>query len=236
LNLLRRGIVQGLAPVFEGVYTGVSHDLDPPINSVTQDARGLVWDGSNFWVGTRNGEVVFQFNSAGSYTGTSYTMTDDVPAMTEIHALGFDGTHYYLCARLLNIVYKYTSYGDAPILAIDTSGEMTACWGVCSDDEGFIWVMGTDKKLYKYNSSGAYQAESIDMSAQLTAATDNRIAFLQGHFWGMDDNDVYKFTKAGVYTGFSFDISAQSSQMRGGITSKDDNLWVGSRDFIFEYE
>lgn len=213
-------------------YTGnkynVSSEMGTP-SGIYQDDQG------NWWVASKADGKVYKYDSDWSYTGTSYTVSEDEP---EGIWKGPDG-NWWVIGKSTNDVYKYTSDFSYTGTSYGISSEDGGMGGIYRSDDGFWWTVGTDyDRAYKYYDNWTYTGTSRPLQGNYP------LDLYQGvnGSWYELGAKVYKYHENWSYTGTTYPVYNQlSSGVRFGKDTNGDtdgNWHIVDEDelAVYEYE
>ncbi|MFB6199340.1 MAG: hypothetical protein ABEJ83_00550 [Candidatus Nanohaloarchaea archaeon] len=144
-------------PDFVQEIYDLSSTLDGEPIGMYEDSSG------NWWITSDKGKV-YKFDSGGSFTGTSYDLSQEDSAPTDVWKSGGD---WYMLGWDTATVYNYGGSwpsSDSGRFRVDSEDDHpTGIYQVSSDE---WWMVGESDKAYRYNSTWDYQDESHDLSAQ----------------------------------------------------------------------
>jgi hypothetical protein len=151
---------------------------------------GITWDGTYFYVIGSNTDEVYQYTSAGVYTGTHFDVgTED----THPTGINWDGTHFWVVGKDTDKVYQYTSAGVYTDFFFSISAQDNNPSDIAFDGE-YLWVLGyQNQEVYQYTSAGVYTGTHFDVNTE-DYATEG-LLYKDGFFWttGLQYVKAYKY-------------------------------------------
>lgn len=211
-----------------GVYTGTSFS----IGSQDGTARGMCWDGTNYWVTGDTSDLVYKYESDGTYSGQSIN-----------HGLGsiidiiWDGTHFWLL-RFNQTMNQYDSSWVATGFTFNVTAVAPNPHGITWDGTHFWAISKTNNIVYKFDSSGVYTSESFSVTSEVSDARG--ITWDGTSFYVLDGSSssstVYKYNDSGVYSGVSFSATTEDATPYG-FTYDGTHLWIIgiANDYAYAY-
>lgn len=209
-------ILSKFATAYGWTYSGVHFNIGTEVI----DPVEITWDGTHFWVLDYGGEV-YQYTSAGVYTGVHFAVQDYSAGIT------WDGTYFWIVADVIGYiyvrVYQYTSAGVYTGVYFDVGTEVSSPRGITWDGT-YFWVIGRDTdEIYKYYSNGIYTGDHFDVA--LEAYTPTGITWDGIYLWILERNRVCKHYSNGTFTGAGFWVGDQDIHQEG-ITWDGTYFWV----------
>jgi len=179
-----------------GAYTGTSVSLTATMSS----PQGGIWDGTNYWVTDGPAKFVVQYDSSFSATGTEFDISAEIPSNAQ--GLAWDGTYFYIAGNLDNFIFRYDAAGAYTNFSFSFEAET----GIVKDLEffdGFLWVIESYGKTFKYNLDGEYTGDFFEVVATSDTTDPYAITSDSESFWigGGNNSTVSQFTP---YAGIAF--------------------------------
>lgn len=164
--------------------------------------------------------------SSFGYQGTTFSVSQaSRPA-----GLAYDGSHLFVLDRLgTPTVKKYTTAGAyVTSYTVADAGGSNETSGIVWDGTNFWILNGSEDRVYKYNSSFAYQNVNFSTASQISTQPRG-IAFDGTYLWICSDSTTnsraYKYNTSGVYQNENFLVGTQET-FPWGITWDGSHFWV----------
>ncbi len=201
-----------------------------------QTPSAMCWDGTSFWVvAAPSGQAgVFQYDSSGVYTGTSFSTTSED---NSIGGITFDGTNFWICGDDSNAVYKYDHSGTYTGENFTISSQISIPRDITWDGTYFWIIGGNTNSIYRYDSSGSYSLFSFIPRPDNQSIGPVAMAWDGASIWiaGFVTDSVYQYDTDGNYTGNSFSI-VDEEQSPSGLAYDGSSFWViGGQSTAIQY-
>ena len=180
-----------------GAYTGTSVSIPTTMSS----PEGGIWDGTNYWVTDGIAGFVVQYDSSFSATGTEFDISAEIPD-DNARGLAWDGTYFYIAGNSDRFIFRYDAAGAYTNFSF---GFQTAITSVIDLEffDGFLWVIESYGKTFKYNLDGEYTGDFFEVVATSDTTDPYAITSDSESFWigGGNNSTVSQFTP---YAGIAF--------------------------------
>ncbi len=222
-------ILSKFATAYGWTYSGVHFNIGTEVS----DPREITWDGTHFWVLDYGGAVygsigeVYQYTSAGVYTGVHFAVQDYPVGIT------WDGTYFWIVADVSYEVYQYTSAGVYTGVHWDIGTEDTSPKGITWDGTYFWVISASTDEIYKYYSNGIYTGDHFDVALETYSPTG--ITWDGTYLWILERNRICKHYSNGTFTGAYFWVGDQDIHQRG-ITWDGTYFWVVGEQLLEVYQ
>ena len=184
-----------------GAYTGTSVSIPTTMS----EAEGGAWDGTNYWVTDGIAGFVVQYDSSFSATGTEFDISAEIPDNDNARGLAWDGTYFYIAGNSDRFIFRYDAAGAYTNFSFSFEYSATSVIDLEFFD-GFLWVIESYGKTFKYNLDGEYTGDFFEVVATSDTTDPYAITSDSESFWiGGDNNDIVsEFT---FYTGIASSLS-----------------------------
>ena len=171
--------------------------------------RGMVFDGTYFYVIGINTDKVYEFDFNWNYTGNNFSTLSE---MSSAHDITFDGTYLWVLSFATDAIHKYSTSGVYQSLSIDVSSQTTSPVGLTFDGTYFYVIGGNF--VYKYDSTGIFQT-SFDISS--TGINLQYLEFFNNNFYTVDitNKKIFEMDSSFVSTGVFGIIDSTEANARG---------------------
>ena len=181
-----------------GAYTGTS------VSILTTMSRpeGSTWDGTNYWVTDGIAGFVVQYDSSFSATGTEFDISAEIPDNGNARGLAWDGTYFYIAGNSDRFIFRYDAAGAYTNFSFSFQTAITSVIDLEFFD-GFLWVIESYGKTFKYNLDGEYTGDFFEVVATSDTTDPYAITSDSESFWigGGNNSTVSQFTP---YAGIAF--------------------------------
>ena len=160
------------------------------------------------------------------YQGTTFSVSQ----ASQPAGLAYDGSHLFVLDRSSTpAVKKYTTAGAyVTSYTVGDAGSDTQTSGIVWDGTNFWIVNASQDRVYKYNSSFAYQNVNFSTASQISTQPRG-IAFDGTYLWICSDSTTtsraYKYNTSGVYQNETFHVGNQELYP-WGITWDGSYFWL----------
>ena len=201
-------------------------------SSQITNPRGLLWDGSYFWVvATNPPRGIYKYNANGTYANVYIALSN---VNLNVYDLTTDGTNIYVVSQSSSngndeTVTQHTMAGVATGTSFElATGTGFYTRGIAYFDNHFYIIQqdsgGTNiQSILKYTMAGVY----VSTLASGLNQTQSPWAFMyhEGEFLLAENNGrVYVYTSAGAYTGKVFNLNPGLDNLKG-LTYDGTKFW-----------
>ena len=232
--------INSLSTLYPSATGVIGYGYDNFTFATTQEANGVAFDGTDYFIVNNNTDTVRQYTSAGVFI-TSFSVTSQAPSPKYA---AFDGTNLWVGNGTVGNVkaYAYTTAGVYTGTSIDLAASplnWTNLQGMAYDGTNLVFISVNNNEIATFTTAGVY----VSNSSITTPSSSNGMAYDGTNFWVVRSSPrtVDEMTPAGVLTGNSFDISIEiptQTPMGIGYNSTTSQLVVASSggDAVFAYK
>ena len=205
----------------KNVTLSTSTNLNP--HGVTRDSDG------NFWVVDLRDTSISKYSSTGVYDSSATINLSSANVAPVGLAIDPDG-NFWVCDTLRDVLYSYTSSGSFRSGSTITlkNPENRSPLAMWIDDDGTFWVGDSSDKIFRYSSSGVFDAAStIDMAAG-NRSPQGIARDPLGNFWVVDTSDkLFKYSPTGENdAAATINLDSSITDPTGLHIDSDGSIWV----------
>ncbi len=212
-------------PTDDYAYTGFNFN-------VIDSSSGITWNGSSFFIVSSGDDKVYEYSSAGVYTGFNFGVTNE-----QSNPLGivWKSNRFYVGGSSPTIVFEYNSSGNYTGFNFNVAEDATPA-GMAWDGTFFYSLGKNSNVVYRYTSAGVYTGFNFDISSEMSFS-EGGIVWKSNRFYiaEFSTDAVFEYNSSGDYTGVNFSIGETTSS--SGVTWNGSSLFISGfvSDSVFEY-
>ncbi len=212
-------------PTDDYAYTGFNFN-------VIDSSSGITWNGSSFFIVSSGDDKVYEYSSAGVYTGFNFDVTNE-----QSNPLGivWKSNRFYVGGSSPTIVFEYNSSGNYTGFNFNVAEDATPA-GMAWDGTFFYSLGKNSNVVYRYTSAGVYTGFNFDISSEMSFS-EGGIVWKSNRFYiaEFSTDAVFEYNSSGDYTGVNFSIGETTSS--SGVTWNGSSLFISGfvSDSVFEY-